>query len=93
MDSCYFRDAIDSYPVTTEFWIGGTSPKAHHNMIADAELDAAANGKSTLLCHVSSSGMNGVLGHDSALYDYTGPGTTWANKINFVMLSMARPVD
>ena len=23
--------------------------------------------------------MNGVLGHDSALQDHTGPGTTWAN--------------
>ena len=27
--------------------------------------------------------MNGVLGHDSALY--TRPGTTWANEMNFVM--------
>ena len=26
--------------------------------------------------------MNGVLGHDSALYGYTGPGTTWANEMN-----------
>ena len=25
--------------------------------------------------------MNGVLGHDSALWGYTGPGTTWANAL------------
>ena len=25
------------------------------------------------------------LGHDSALKGFTGPGTTWANEINFVM--------
>ena len=25
--------------------------------------------------------MNGGLGHDSALQDYTGPGTTWANEM------------
>ena len=29
--------------------------------------------------------MIGVLCHDSALKGYTGPGTTWANKIHFVM--------
>ena len=29
--------------------------------------------------------MIGVLGHDSALQGYTGPGTTWANEMNFVM--------
>ena len=29
--------------------------------------------------------MNGVLGHNSALYGYTGPRITWANEINFVM--------
>ena len=29
--------------------------------------------------------MIGVLGHDSALYGYTGLGTTWANDMNFVM--------
>ena len=29
--------------------------------------------------------MNGVLGHDSALSGYTGPGTTWANEMNFGM--------
>ena len=27
--------------------------------------------------------MNGVLGHDSALYGYSGPETTWAIEINF----------
>ena len=43
--------------------------------------------------------MIGVLGHDSALYRYTGPGTTWANGINIVMNhasgagSISRPVD
>ena len=43
--------------------------------------------------------MNGALGHDSALYGYTGPGTTWAHEMNFVMnhapgaLSLARPID
>ena len=41
----------------------------------------------------------GVLGHDSALWAYTGPETNWANDINFVMNhapgagSIARPVD
>ena len=25
--------------------------------------------------------MNGVLGHGSVLYGYTGPGTTWANEM------------
>ena len=29
--------------------------------------------------------MNGALGHESALQGWTGPGTTWANEINFVM--------
>ena len=29
--------------------------------------------------------MNGVLGHDSAHEDYTGPGPTWANEVNFIM--------
>ena len=28
--------------------------------------------------------MNGVLGHDSALQDYTGPETTRANKMNLI---------
>ena len=27
--------------------------------------------------------MNGVLGYNSALRGYTGPGTTWANEMNF----------
>ena len=26
-----------------------------------------------------------LLGHDSALLGYAGPGTTWANEMNFVM--------
>ena len=26
-----------------------------------------------------------VLGHESALSGYTGPGTTWANEKNFVL--------
>ena len=30
--------------------------------------------------------MNGVLGHDSALQGYTGPGTTCANEVNFVAI-------
>ena len=29
--------------------------------------------------------MNDALSHDSALQGYTGPGTTWANEIIFVM--------
>ena len=29
--------------------------------------------------------MNGVLSHDSAMYGYTGPRTTWANEMNFVL--------
>ena len=29
--------------------------------------------------------MNSVLDHDSALKGYTGPRTTWANEMNFVM--------
>ena len=29
--------------------------------------------------------MTGILGHDSALQGYIGPGTTWANEMNFVM--------
>ena len=43
--------------------------------------------------------MNGVLDHDSALSGYTGPGTTWANEMNFVINhapgagSIARPFD
>ena len=41
----------------------------------------------------------GDLGHDSALQGYTGPRTTWADGINFIMNhvpgtgSIARPVD
>ena len=30
--------------------------------------------------------MIGVLIHDSALYGYTGPGTTWANWMNLVRI-------
>ena len=43
--------------------------------------------------------INGVLGHGSELYGYTGPGTTWANGMYFVMNhvpgagSPAQPVD
>ena len=45
--------------------------------------------------------MNGVSGNDCALEGYTGPGTTWANKMNCVMThtpgvdleSITRPVD
>ena len=29
--------------------------------------------------------MNGALGHNSALYGYTGPETTWANEMDFVI--------
>ena len=29
--------------------------------------------------------INGVLGHNSALYGYSRPETTWANEMNFVM--------
>ena len=29
--------------------------------------------------------MIGILGRDSALYGYTGPETTWANEMKFVM--------
>ena len=29
--------------------------------------------------------INGVLGHDSAVKDYTGPGTTKANEMKYVM--------
>ena len=27
--------------------------------------------------------MIGVLGHDSEMSNYTGPGTTWVNEMNF----------
>ena len=43
--------------------------------------------------------MNGVLGHDSVLYVYTRPGTTWANEMNIVVNhapgagSIAQPVN
>ena len=43
--------------------------------------------------------MLGVVGHDYALQDYTGPWTTWANEMNIVVNhapgagSIARPVD
>ena len=43
--------------------------------------------------------MIGVLGHDSALSGYTGPGATWTNEIKFVMNhapgagSITNPVD
>ena len=46
----------------------------------------------TLIWHISTMGwggpptpgMNGVLGHNSALQGYTGLGTNWANEMNFV---------
>ena len=43
--------------------------------------------------------MNGVLGHDSALQSYNGPGITWANEMNIDMNHapgaglITRPVD
>ena len=43
--------------------------------------------------------MNGVSGHDSVLYGYTGQGITWANEMNFGMKhapgagSITRSVD
>ena len=43
--------------------------------------------------------MNGALDHDCALYGYTGPRTTWANGMNFIMNhdpsaeSIVRPTD
>ena len=43
--------------------------------------------------------MNGVSGYNSALKGYTGPGTTWANGMNFGMNniqgpgSITQPVD
>ena len=43
--------------------------------------------------------INCVLDHDSALYGFTVPGTTWDNEMTFVMNhapgagSIARPVD
>ena len=43
--------------------------------------------------------MIGALGRDFALLSYTGPGTTWANVMHFVINnapgagSIARPVD
>ena len=48
--------------------------------------------------NVNESKINGVLGH-SVLKGYTGPGTTWANEMNFAMHfapgagSIARPLD
>ena len=30
--------------------------------------------------------MNSVLGHNSALYGYTGPGTTLANEMNLLWI-------
>ena len=29
--------------------------------------------------------MNGVLGHNATLSGYTGPGTSWTNKMNVEM--------
>ena len=29
--------------------------------------------------------MNDLSGHDSVLQGYTGPETTWANEVNYVM--------
>ena len=43
--------------------------------------------------------MDGVLGHNYALHGFTGPGTNYANEMNFAMNhapvaeSLARPVD
>ena len=43
--------------------------------------------------------MNGILGRDSLLQDYTGPGTVWSKEINFNMNDTpgaeltARPID
>ena len=35
------------------------------------------------LNHAPGAGLNGDLGHDSALQGYTGPGTTWNSEMNF----------
>ena len=35
--------------------------------------------------HVKVFKWYGVLGHESALYIYTGPGITWAIEMNLVM--------
>ena len=43
--------------------------------------------------------MSAVLGHDSELEGYTGPGTTWDNELNFVRNhalcagTVSQPVD
>ena len=42
-------------------------------------------GSQTFLVNISMSEMSGVLSHGSALKGYTGPGTTWANKMKLVM--------
>ena len=30
--------------------------------------------------------MNGVLGHDSGLQGYTGPGATWTNEVEDIQI-------
>ena len=32
--------------------------------------------------------FNGARGHDAALQGYTGPGRTWANEINFAIMTL-----
>ena len=41
--------------------------------------------KSVLLREGVNKRMSAVLGQDSALQGYTGPGTNWANEMNFGM--------
>ena len=40
------------------------------------------NVKSAVPTGISGLNMNGVLGHDSALKGYAGPGTTWPDEIS-----------
>ena len=50
---------------------------------ATNSLEISHTGTTCRKAHVSDQWS--VLGHHAALYGYTGPGTTWANEMNFSM--------
>ena len=53
--------------------------------ITSAHLAINCSVKDVTLWGIREKKVSGVLGHNADLYDYSGQGITWANKMNFIM--------